>query len=101
MRLTEQQQQLIYSQISQILGSDVDVKLFGSRVDDSKLGGDIDLLIETSHPVDNPAWVIAQIQSSLMLQLGEQKIDVLLKAPNLSSHPIHQVAEKSGVPLCH
>lgn len=44
MRLTKQQQTLIKEQI-QALDANAKVFLFGSRVDDQKTGGDIDLLI--------------------------------------------------------
>ncbi|MHB1896659.1 MAG: nucleotidyltransferase domain-containing protein, partial [Metallibacterium sp.] len=48
MRLTPEQAAIIRSAAAEVFGSDARVWLFGSRVDDSKRGGDIDLLIETA-----------------------------------------------------
>jgi predicted nucleotidyltransferase len=73
--------------------------LFGSRLDDNKKGGDIDLLIQVEHEVTNPALLAAQIQAKVMRQIGEQKIDVLLMAPNLTRLPIHDIALNQGVLL--
>jgi len=51
------------------------VFLFGSRVDDSQLGGDIDLIVN-SKKIDK--MQLRKIKWQLMDQLGEQKIDLLL-----------------------
>ncbi len=53
------------------------VKLFGSRVDDEKHGGDIDLLINSQIM----GWrEVAKLRGMLEINLGEQKIDIVLKA---------------------
>jgi hypothetical protein len=49
--------------------------------------------------VTNPALLAAQIQAKVMRQIGEQKIDVLLMAPNLTRLPIHDIALNQGVLL--
>ncbi|MCL4555825.1 MAG: nucleotidyltransferase domain-containing protein [Gammaproteobacteria bacterium] len=99
MRLTKQQQIGIKSTALALCGVDATVFLFGSRLDDSKKGGDIDLIIKVEHEVNNPALLAAQIQAKLSRKLGEQKIDVLLLAPNLSRLPIHDMAVDQGVQL--
>ena len=50
--------------------------LFGSRLDDKKKGGDIDLLIRTEN---EKKGVLARIRmlSRLKLDLGDQKIDII------------------------
>lgn len=48
MRLTSAQRQLVMNAAYRAFGDDVQVRLFGSRVDDRRRGGDIDLYIETS-----------------------------------------------------
>lgn len=44
MRLTGQQRTIIRATVAETFGAGADVWLFGSRVDDNKRGGDIDLL---------------------------------------------------------
>jgi uncharacterized protein len=65
--------------ISTVYGFDAKARvyLFGSRTDDRKLGGDIDLLIESAvlTPRDK-----RKIKLRLYEQLGEQKIDLILSA---------------------
>lgn len=77
------------------------VRLFGSRADDARRGGDIDLLIHT-HLRDPDA--IAQAQHRFLAQLytrlGEQKIDVLVDYPTRQIQlPIYQIAREQGVVL--
>jgi predicted nucleotidyltransferase len=70
------------------------IYLFGSRVDDAKRGGDIDLLIlsENLSETDRGA-----IRLSLHEKLGEQKIDILI-ARDLSD-PFVRVAFNEGVEI--
>jgi len=99
MRLTAHQIDVIRRTITELAGEDARVWLFGSRTDDSARGGDIDLLVEVPHPVDEPAWLIARITGRISLKLGGQKIDVVLSAPNLKRFPIHDEARKQGIAL--
>ena len=48
MRLTQDEQIRIKNIIANAFGNDTDIWLFGSRVDDSKRGGDVDLYVESS-----------------------------------------------------
>lgn len=99
MRLTEYQKKSILDVINTVLGSDATVTLFGSRLDDTLKGGDIDILVETKHGLDNPADIKAVISAKLAIALFDQKVDVLLSAPNLRHYPIHDIAKKNGVRL--
>ena len=60
----------------EIYGKHVKVYLFGSRTDDTKWGGDIDLLVRT--PQQN-FGILARIRMIARLKelLGDQKIDVI------------------------
>lgn len=101
MRLTEQQHTVIRALVTEVFGARAEVWLFGSRVDDNKRGGDIDLLIETDQ-VDVNALTRAEISflTKLQMKLGEQKIDVLLDYPSRKTHPaIFSIAKKTGVLL--
>lgn len=99
MRLTTTQIELIRSTALQLLGDRARVTLFGSRVDDSKKGGDVDLLVETPDPIDEPALISARIASRVSRAMYGRKVDVVLKAPNLLAQPIHEIAAKTGVLL--
>lgn len=74
MRLSEQERQIIKSTIRNY-DVNAQVLLFGSRTDDRKQGGDIDLLVIT-HTLGFSDKL--QILADLHQQLGEQKIDLLL-----------------------
>lgn len=50
MRLTPSQQASIVSRIREQAGESARIFLYGSRIDDTARGGDIDILVE-SHPV--------------------------------------------------
>ena len=82
-----------------LAGADVQVRLFGSRLDDTLRGGDIDLLIECPRPVARPVWLAAQITARLQRPLGDRKIDVLLLDPDTALQPVHHQARAQGVLL--
>lgn len=73
--------------------------LFGSRVDFSKKGGDIDLYIETNaQSVDNAVKMQSDFIINLKSKIGEQKIDVIINMFNFPHHlVIHDVARKEEV----
>lgn len=101
MRLTDQQRTLIRATVAETFGPEANVWLFGSRVDDSKRGGDIDLLIETSR-IDVDAIARAEISflTKLQMKLGEQKIDLLIDYPSRKTRPpILSIAKQSGILL--
>lgn len=73
--------------------------LFGSRVDDKKRGGDIDLYIEVQDYNFKKVFD-AQRQFWILLQdrLGEQKIDIVVRDPE-QDLLIYQVARADGILL--
>ena len=77
-----------------VFGSDVKVYLFGSRVDDNKKGGDIDLFIEYDG-VDKFEKKIVFL-SKLQDIIGEQKIDIIFSS---ASERLIEVEGKKGVEL--
>jgi predicted nucleotidyltransferase len=80
-------------------GSAARVLLFGSRVDDTKRGGDIDLLVELDVAPADSNSCLSGIQVELFRSLGERKIDVLLTYPGANEARIHQLARETGVPV--
>lgn len=99
MRLTPAELAAIRDTVSTVAGASATVRLFGSRVDDSARGGDIDLLVELEAPVDSAVRLSARIGARLQQVLGDRRIDVLIAAPNLQDSPIHRVARATGVQL--
>ncbi|MDO8370136.1 MAG: hypothetical protein Q7S71_05480 [Candidatus Nitrotoga sp.] len=51
MRLDDKTRKIIKSEVASQFGDEAIVRLFGSRVDDTQRGGDIDLLIEPGRPL--------------------------------------------------
>lgn len=101
MRLTDRQRAIIRATVEETFGAKAEVWLFGSRVDDNKRGGDIDLLIETDQ-VDVDAIVRSEIDflNKIQMKLGEQNIDVLLDYPSRKTHPpIFSIAKQTGILL--
>ena len=101
MRLTAEQISVIKQATTRFFGTDAFVMLFGSRADDSKRGGDIDLYIETSKE-DISEIVRAEIAflAAVKRKLGDQKIDVLVNYPSRKMYPpIFEVAKQQGIAL--
>ena len=96
MRLTDDQIQIIRQLALHVAGSQSRVRVFGSRLDDTAHGGDIDLMLELTEPVDNPALMAAQMAAQVSRAMYGRKVDVLLSAPNLMRLPIHDIAFKEG-----
>lgn len=73
------------------------VYLFGSRVDNSKKGGDIDLYIQLSRKPD----FLMKVDFLVCLKniIGEQKIDVIIDYPGKEKKLIYDIAKKEGILL--
>jgi len=96
MRLTDDQIDAVRRITCRVMGSQARVRVFGSRLDDTALGGDLDLMVELTEPVDNPALVAARLSGLVSRAMYGRKVDVLLSAPNLLRLPIHDVAFQQG-----
>lgn len=73
--------------------------LFGSRVDKSKKGGDIDLFIELPYKLDVKEMIEKKIEFKIALyeKIGEQKIDIVISRDKNRS--IEKEALKTGILL--
>ena len=93
MRPSEHEKQVIKDAVRRF-DADAEIWLFGSRVDDRRRGGDIDLAVLSRriHQKDRHA-----IRHEICEWIGEQKIDLVV-APDLD-HPMLAVAVEKGVPL--
>ena len=99
MRLDNQTREIIKSEVASQLGAQATVRLFGSRVDDTQRGGDIDLLIEPGHSLPNRIQAECQLAARLYIKLGGRKVDVLIKNPLEPMLPVHKQALQNGIVL--
>ena len=100
MRLTEKQVQVIKASLLKYFGADTQIWLFGSRARDHERGGDIDLYLETG-TMTAEAVIDAKIKALVAIkkQLGDQKIDMVIRKGEQSIDPIHLEAKQTGVKL--
>ncbi|GHV78177.1 hypothetical protein AGMMS49942_29980 [Spirochaetia bacterium] len=68
--------------------------LFGSRADDTKKGGDIDIAVLSGN-IGIPERM--KIRRSIIDVLGEQKIDIVVSEDG--SDPFFRLAVETGIPL--
>lgn len=96
-RLTDQEIKHIRESFVETFGAG-ELYLFGSRADDSRRGGDIDLYVRPQAQVlDSLRHKIAFL-GSVKRRIGEQKIDVVIDSGE--NRLIDQEARKNGVLLC-
>jgi predicted nucleotidyltransferase len=94
MRLTPDQIATIKSTAKAVLGEGAQVTLFGSRVDDTAKGGDVDLYIETPQ-LD----LMKKIRCKVRLQdLLDMPVDLIVK-PLGDCSPIALIAKQEGIRL--
>lgn len=99
MRLSAEHAAGIACIVRELAGDQASVRVFGSRLDDTARGGDLDLLIELDSAVDNPALLASNVSARVSRLLGGRRVDVLVTAPNLLKLPIHDIALREGVRL--
>lgn len=75
MRISEFEKEVIITSIRKNFNEVEKIILFGSRIDDSKRGGDIDVLLITSD--DDRFIKKIHALTDMQLRLGEQRIDLL------------------------
>lgn len=81
------------------LGSGTVIRLFGSRADDRKRGGDIDLHIEPEQAVRDRIRMECHLAARLFVRLGGRKVDLLIHNPHTSVRPVDEEARRHGVIL--
>lgn len=105
MRLTEKQQTAIINTFREVFAEkDAELWLFGSRVDDSKRGGDIDLLIKCYTTNYNELWTLRTLEWKygilLQKQIGPRKIDTVLEfSQDCKNRPIVIQVKETGILL--
>ena len=72
------------------------IYLYGSRVDDARRGGDIDVFLQASRPIDLKTQLRTQYRLALVC---DTHVDLLVKNPEQPVLPIHTIAIEQGVLL--
>ena len=72
------------------------VYLYGSRADDACKGGDIDVYLQASRPIDLKTRLSTQYRLELAC---DTRVDLLVKNPGQTAQVIHQIAVEKGVLL--
>jgi predicted nucleotidyltransferase len=95
MRITEHEKNVI---IDAVKNADPDAKvwLFGSRTDDSKKGGDIDIAI-FSEKINKDVMQEIQVRRFICDKIGEQKIDIVTTKDGKEA--IFKLAMAEGIEL--
>jgi predicted nucleotidyltransferase len=96
MRLTENEVMIIKSNILKYI-KDAKIILFGSRIDDNKKGGDIDIFVQTEQIVSlkDQIKILAGFEIDGILR----KVDLVLKTPAVKEQPIFKTAVSQGILL--
>lgn len=98
MRLTDKEIKSVKDTFEEVF-TDGEIYLFGSRTDDTKKGGDIDLYIDLPYKLSPKNIIDKKNQFRLKLcdKIGEQKIDLVITEDKNRS--IEKEALKTGVLL--
>lgn len=96
MRIASETARIIRETATEVFGAPV--RLFGSRLDDSARGGDIDLFVETDLSAEEAEAGRLRMMARLARRLGDRKIDLVIKTRECEL-PIHAIARRQGVML--
>jgi len=100
MRLQSKEIEIIAQAAKDAFISGTSVFLFGSRVDDSKRGGDIDLFVELPEAI-SPADMVrsrTRFVSRIYRLLDEQRIDVIISIQGTQdSREVVTTAKREGL----
>jgi hypothetical protein len=98
MRLDEATQTQIVKYAKSYFGNEIKLFLFGSRIDDKRKGGDIDLYLESTQEIDLETQI--KFLTALNRAGIDRKIDLLVNSPRHKHRPIFDTAKTEGIPLC-
>jgi predicted nucleotidyltransferase len=91
MRLSSYQSQMICTQIHQYFGESAAIWLFGSRIDDHKKGGDVDLYVEAP-----PHRLLDEIRCKIKLEENlDMPVDLIVRE-QADSSLIGSIAKSQG-----
>lgn len=96
MRLTDVEQNAILVSVLKFDG-DAEVYLFGSRVDNARKGGDVDILVRSD--ILNKS-MLHLLEDELFKYIDEQSVDFVLTGISRLSSFASMVLEQGAVRLC-
>jgi predicted nucleotidyltransferase len=99
MRLTPAEIKEIQTCAKRHFGERAIVRLFGSRTDDARRGGDIDLHIVTESAEHATLANELQFSQELKDRIGDQRIDVVVRGPSYKPRAIDEIAVETGMLL--
>lgn len=99
MRLSPREALLIRETAEARFGPGTVVRLFGSRADDARRGGDIDLHITAGDPDRVSLENEIRFRVDLEGAIGEQRVDLVLRRPSDTETPTDRIAERNGIRL--
>jgi predicted nucleotidyltransferase len=94
MRSRQSQRQIILDTGRQHFGEGCEIWLFGSRVDDSRKGGDIDLMVFPPRNEKIPYSEKLAFRANLKRRIGDRKIDVLFASAEKSCEAMNDIIRK-------
>lgn len=98
MKLEPQEIAAIKAAAVHAFGADAVVRLFGSRADDARVGGDIDLHVETG-PIADEWRARSQFEDYLFARIEEQRVDVIVHRREDPMQGIDLIAHRDGIVL--
>ena len=96
MRLSNKEIAAIKEVTRGVFGDNATISLFGSRTDNNKKGGDIDLYIQCNCHISREELYQLKIKFLVQLKkiIGDQKIDVLINGGQLSKSILGKVQKE-------
>ena len=95
MRLTAQESTAIREEVGR-LDPKAEVYLFGSRVDDTARGGDVDLLVLSDRLGFRD---VLRLRTGILDRIGWQQLDLVVRRRNQLDEPLAAIAQETGVKL--
>ncbi|GMT49131.1 MAG: hypothetical protein IEMM0008_0670 [bacterium] len=95
MRLKKDELKWIKILSKKYFGTDCNIWIFGSRVDDTQKGGDIDIFVETklNSTLSDKIVFLRELETAI----GEQKVDLIVKTPKSQPKDIYETARREGI----
>ena len=98
MRISPAERTAIVKAVREVFGPDAQIRLFGSRVDDHRRGGDIDLHVEAA-PEQASFHNEIELEVRLQKALGERRVDLVVHARGTPLGAMDCIVQRFGLTL--